>query len=84
MPGCGPAGPGAVCVACALDLGLGLWCDGHVETGRAALSAVAALPPEWDVVARLWWVATGEVRLDTLVVPLGVHLPADVRAALGR
>ncbi|MBW3619080.1 MAG: hypothetical protein KY461_02445 [Actinobacteria bacterium] len=73
-----------MCASCALELGLDLWCDGHAPTGRSALAAVAQLPPEWDVVARLWWVATGEVRLDTLVVPASTPLPADIRAALGR
>lgn len=84
VPTCGPAVAEAVCRDCALDLGLELWCDGHADTGTRVLDGMRTLPDEWDVVTRLWWVATGEVRIDALVVPSSVRLPAEVRAALGR
>ncbi len=60
---CGP-GPVALGRRCAGDAGAGAWCDGHAEEAAAALAWLERLPPEADDVARLWWVATGEVRLD--------------------
>lgn len=61
---CGP-GPhvylGRRCVAA---LGEAAWCSGHRDSARAAHQGLAVMPPEADVVARLWWVATGEVRLE--------------------
>ena len=60
---CGP-GPLTLGRACAAALGVGAWCDGHRDDAEAALVRLGALPPEADDVARLWWVATGEVRLD--------------------
>lgn len=71
-----------MCRTCGLAGGLELWCEGHAATGVGALAALRDLPPEWDVVTRLWWVATGEVRLDRLVVPPTVPLHPQVRAAL--
>src|SRR5688500_9003673 len=60
---CGP-GPVYLGRACASALGVGAWCDGHADEAAAALAWLQRLPPEADVVARLWWVSTGEVRLD--------------------
>lgn len=84
VPTCGPAGAEAVCRDCALEAGLALWCDGHADTGSAVLSALRSLPAEWDAVTRLWWVATGEVRLDTLVAVRDVRIDPGVEHALGR
>lgn len=84
VPTCGPAVAAAVCPRCTEELGLELWCAGHADTGRAVLASIGDLPPEWDLVTRLWWVATGEVRLETLVLPPGEGLPEGVRRALGR
>lgn len=55
------------------------WCDGHAEDGAHRLAQLAALPAEADTVARLWWVATGEVRLaPAATAPLvGRALPPD-------
>jgi hypothetical protein len=72
---CGPppterAGPGAIGPdwalgrRCALELGPDGWCDGHEADAEAALAWLGELPAEADDVARLWWVATGEVRVD--------------------
>ena len=61
---CGPIPWAALGRRCAADLGLDAWCDGHADTGRAVLDWLAGLPEEADEVARLWWVATGEVRPD--------------------
>jgi hypothetical protein len=72
-----------VCRACAEVLGTDAWCDGHQAEARAALAWAAALPAHWDVAVTLWWVATGEVRLDSLVDLRRDHrLAAPVRAAL--
>ena len=59
---CGPGGVylGRSCVA---ELGATAWCTGHHAEAAAAVSWTAQLPPEADTVARLWWVARGEVRL---------------------
>lgn len=62
---------------CVAELGDDAWCDGHLAEGAAVRRWLARLPGEADDVARLWWVATGEVRLDPelvhrLVVRLGL------------
>lgn len=62
VPGAGP--DWALGRRCAAELGVDAWCAGHERDARAALDALAALPAEADDVARLWWVATGEVRID--------------------
>ncbi|WP_370324903.1 hypothetical protein [Euzebya sp.] len=49
---------------CAAALGVEGWCDGHVDEATAALGWLEGLPADADVLARLWWVATGEVRPD--------------------
>lgn len=67
LPGAGP--DWALGRRCALRAGVEGWCDGHEEEARAALAWLADLPPEADVAARLWWMATGEVRPD----PAGVQ-----------
>lgn len=64
LPTCGPVAWQALCRDCAVDLGADAWCDGHRDEGRAALAWASGLPDDWEDVARLWWVATGEVRLD--------------------
>lgn len=84
VPTCGPVEWEALCPACASEIGAAAWCEGHRAEGRRALDAVAGLPPEWALVARLWWVATGEVRLDRLVISRPERLAAQVQAALGR
>lgn len=69
---CGPpaegiraAGPDwALGRRCALALGPDAWCGGHEDEAHAALAVLSDLPPEADDVCRLWWVATGEVRVD--------------------
>jgi hypothetical protein len=53
---------------CAAELGVDGWCHGHEAEAEAALAWLAALPAEADDVARLWWVATGEVRVDPAIV----------------
>lgn len=70
---CGPApsslrgrvGPDwAVGRRCLVALGDDIWCGGHADEGAGARRWAAALPPEADDVARLWWLSTGEVRID--------------------
>jgi hypothetical protein len=60
---CGPGSAIALGRQCARRAGESAWCDGHREAAQAALTALAALPGEADTVARMWWVATGEVAL---------------------
>ncbi len=58
-----PAGPDwALGRRCALAAGVDGWCDGHVEEAEEVLGWLGGLPATTDDVARLWWVATGEVR----------------------
>lgn len=76
---CGPTTWAGLGRACALETGARAWCDGHAEQARSWLGLLDALPDEADAAARLWWVATGEVRLDpSAVEPLRrVALPDD-------
>jgi hypothetical protein len=60
---CGPGMARMLGRRCAAQLGEEAWCAGHLDDARQALRWLAGLPPEADAVARLWWVATGEVRL---------------------
>jgi hypothetical protein len=53
---------------CAAELDVDGWCDGHEDEALAALRWLAGLPDEADEVARLWWVATGEVRVDPTII----------------
>lgn len=82
VPTCGPVSAEAVCRDCALEVGLELWCEGHAGSGEAALSSLRTLPGEWDVVTRLWWIATGEVRIGTLVLARDDRLPPGVTGLL--
>jgi hypothetical protein len=38
------------------------WCEGHADEAADALAWLAALPPDADDLAWLWWLSTGEVR----------------------
>ncbi len=58
---CGPASGEYVGRRCAAALGPDAWCDGHEDDAASALAWLSALPGEADLVARVWWVATGEV-----------------------
>jgi hypothetical protein len=60
---CGP-GPVYLGRRCAAAAGTAAWCAGHEDEADAALRTLAALPAEADDVARMWWVATGEVAVD--------------------
>lgn len=61
---CGPSATPSLGRRCALERGTAAWCAGHEAKAEESLVWLAALPPEADVVARLWWVATGEVKLE--------------------
>jgi hypothetical protein len=69
LPTCGPAGAAAVCRACARWLGDDGWCDGHQQEGAAARAWADELPDRWPDLVTLWWVATGEIRVDAPGVP---------------
>ena len=60
---CGPLPWAALGRRCALELGVEAWCDGHRDDARRALEQLAGLPEDVDRLVRLWWVATGEVRV---------------------
>lgn len=64
LPTCGPTRFEALCRDCAQAEGDDAWCDGHREAGRAARAWAARLPERWADAVVLWWVATGELRLD--------------------
>ena len=73
-------GPGAVYLGrrCALAGGADVWCAGHADDAVACGAWLCELPAEADLVARLWWVATGEVRIDpALVANLWAQLPGQ-------
>lgn len=74
VPTCGPVAWAALGRRCATALGDEAWCDGHAAQAAVTLAWLAALPGEADDVARLWWVATGEVRLDPGLLAAGRRL----------
>jgi hypothetical protein len=83
LPTCGPAGLAGVCRPCATELGTDGWCGGHLDEAHAALTWAEALPSHWDLAVTLWWVATGEVRLERLVdLRRDARLPPSLREAL--
>lgn len=63
LPTCGPVAWTALCRTCAGDVGHDAWCDGHAEEAADLLAWAERLPDEWPTVCRLWWIATGEVRI---------------------
>lgn len=65
---CGPTAWAALGRRCALEVGAAAWCDGHADQAGTWLRHLDGLPDAADAVARLWWVATGEVRLDPSAV----------------
>lgn len=67
--------------ACASAIGVDAWCGGHEREARAALRWLAELPQEADDIARLWWLATGEIRPDPLLVHRVEALMAELDGA---
>jgi hypothetical protein len=65
---CGPDAGQYLGRRCLNELGSQALCDGHAAEARAALAWVGNLPAQADLVARVWWVATGEVALDPAVL----------------
>lgn len=70
MTTCGPVEWRALGRRCALAVGATAWCDGHLDDAAATLAWARRLPDDADDVVRLWWVATGEVRLDPSALAL--------------
>lgn len=77
---CGPTRWAGLGRRCAAVVGLRGWCDGHADDAARWLAHLRALPDEADTVARLWWVATGEVSMDaaTAAPLLALALPDGV------
>lgn len=69
---CGPVAWEALCRGCADAVGDDGWCDGHRDDAVAWRRTMSGWPPEHETVARLWWVATGEVSLDPRLVERAV------------
>lgn len=61
---CGPSAYRYLGRSCALELGAEAWCDGHAAEAETLLGQLASLDVSADDVARLWWLTTGEVRVD--------------------
>lgn len=79
---CGPGVHHYLGRRCARRVGIAAWCPGHRDAAADRLARLAALPPEADDVARLWWVATGEVRLDPALVARSPALAEVVAGVL--
>lgn len=83
---CGPGHEQYLGRRCLFASGEDAFCDGHGAQARAAVGWVRTLPEEADVVARLWWVATGEVRLpadEVNIAAVQLGLPAAVATVAG-
>jgi hypothetical protein len=65
---CGPSPHHYLGRRCAAQIGVDAWCAGHADEADEYLRWLADLPDEADDVARLWWIVTGEVRLDAGLV----------------
>jgi len=83
LPTCGPAAFQALCRRCAEEVGDEGWCEGHRAQGRAARQWAARLPDRWADAVVLWWVATGELRVDTVGLPDPEGFSPGVQVALG-
>ncbi len=81
---CGPGSEHYLGRRCLLSRGETAFCDGHERDAADAASWVRTLPAEADMVAHLWWVATGEVSLrqkDLAAAANALDLPASDGAA---
>jgi GNAT superfamily N-acetyltransferase len=82
---CGPTQWAGLGRRCAAAVGLRSWCDGHADDATRWLAHLRTLPDEADTVARLWWVATGEVRMDaTTAAPLLARALPTASPPVGR
>jgi hypothetical protein len=78
---CGPSQHRYLGRRCAEEMGGEAWCGGHQDEAETRLAWLASLPAEADDVARLWWLATGEVSLDPELLARSSGL-ADVVAGV--
>lgn len=81
VPTCGPIAWAALGRRCTIELGEEAWCDGHADRAASTLAWLAALPAAADDVARLWWVATGEVRVDPALLAAARRLELPLAEA---
>ena len=80
---CGPGVAQFIGRRCLQRLGPAAFCDGHAAEAAAALQWAATLPADTDLIARVWWVATGEVGLpaeQTAAVVTRLGLPTAAAA----
>lgn len=63
VPVCGPVAFQAACPSCVTARD-DLFCDGHQDVAAYARTFSRALPANWREVVLLWWIATGELRVD--------------------
>lgn len=68
---CGPGMEQYLGRRCLTDRATDAFCDGHADEAAAAVDYVSALPGDADLIARIWWVSTGEVGFQ----------PGDARIA---
>lgn len=75
LPTCGPVAWTALCRSCAGEVGPEAWCEGHADQAADLLAWAEELPEEWPTVCRVWWIATGEVRVDDASLATRLPLP---------
>ena len=78
---CGPGVAQYIGRRCLQRLGRGAFCDGHAAEAAAAILWAETLPADTDLIARVWWVATGEVGLpaeSTTAAIAQLGLPTSV------
>ena len=80
---CGPVSARYVGRNCLVAGNSEWFCDGHFAEARVAAAWAQTLPAEADTVARVWWVATGEVKLSPPVAAAaaGLALPLCAEVA---
>lgn len=81
---CGPGVGQYLGRRCLQRWGSDAFCPGHAAEAQAAAAWARTLPADIDLIARLWWVATGEVRLPaeqmtTAMSRLGLTAGAQAR-----
>lgn len=77
---CGPVPWRGVCRDCLLQVGPAAFCPGHEAFAVDVTARARALPPTWATLARLTWVARGEMDADPAFLAEAVDVLRDVDA----